>query len=159
MNDSLISFLTRYFPVFMGTIFMAIFSTAMLTVVVEESYLRRLDPSLRAELSGWGLLSLTVFFGFVNFMIARGRRWAAGLLAGYFAFCLLLVLPAIQYGPHTLAYSLGIAFPLLGLLLLNTHRHREMRQKLFEVRIQRNAARAIYKNLSKKLKAKARNAR
>lgn len=159
MNESLINFLIRYFPVFMGTIFMAIFSTAVLTVLVDEIYLRELGQPLRTELSGWGLLSFTFFFGFANFMIARGRAWAAGLLMGYFAFCLMLVISTIQYRPHTVAFSLGVAFPLLGLLLLNTDRHREMRQKLFEIRIQRNAARAIYKKYSNKLKARARRAR
>jgi len=159
VNESLISFLTRYFPVFMGTIFMAIFSTAMLTVLVDETYLRELDQPLRTELSGWGLLLLTFFFGFANFMIARGRSWAANLLMGYFAFCLMLVISTIQYRPHTVAFSLGVVFPLLGLLVINTDRHREMRQKLFEIRIQRNAVRATYKKYSNKLKAKARRAR
>ncbi|WP_256575412.1 hypothetical protein [Pseudomonas sp. NFPP28] len=153
MNESLLSFLLRYFPVFMGTIFMAIFSTAMVVVLVDDHYLGRLEPSLRTESTGWGLLSLTFFFGVSNFMIARGYRWAAGLFVGYFAFCLMLVVPTIQYRPHTVAFSLGVLFPVLGLLLLNTERHREMRQKLFEVRIQRNAAKAIYKKHVSRLKA------
>ncbi|KAA8562458.1 MULTISPECIES: hypothetical protein, partial [unclassified Pseudomonas] len=155
MNESPLRFLRRNFPVFMSTIFMAIFSTAMVTVLVDDHYLRKLEPSLRTELMGWGLLSLTFFFGFSNFMIVRGFNWAVGLLAGYFAFCLMLVIPTIQYRPHTVAFSLGVVFPLLGLLLLNTERHREMRQKLFEIRIQRNTARAIYKNYCNKLKARA----
>lgn len=150
MTESVASFLRRYFPVFMGTIFMAILSTAMVTVLVDENYLRSLDQPLRTELSGWGLLSLTAFFGLSNFMIVRGRRWATGLLVGYFAFCLMLVLPTIQYRPHTVAFSLGVAFPLLGLLLLNTERHREMRRKLIEIRIQRNTAKANYKKYRNK---------
>lgn len=145
MNDSLTSFLVRYFPVFMGTIFMAIFSTAMVTILVGDHYLRRLEPSLRTELSGWGLLSLTVFFGLSNLMIVRGHRWATGLLVGYFAFCLLLVIPTIQYRPHTVAFFLGVVFPMMGLLLLNCERYRELRRKLFEIRIQRNTARRINK--------------
>nr|WP_315414204.1 hypothetical protein [uncultured Pseudomonas sp.] len=150
MTESVASFLGRYFPMFMGTIFMAILSTAMVTVLVDENYLRGLDQPLRTELSGWGLLSLTAFFGLSNFMIVRGRRWATGLLVGYFAFCLMLVLPTIQYRPHTVAFSLGVAFPLLGLLLLNTERHREMRRKLIEIRIQRNTAKANYKKYRNK---------
>ncbi|WP_256587033.1 MULTISPECIES: hypothetical protein [Pseudomonas] len=158
MSESVAGFLIRYFPVFIGTIFMGIFAGAMVTVLVDTSYLRSLEPSLQAEVSGWGLLSMTAVLAFANFMIARGRKWAASLLMSYFAFSLMLVLPMIQYRPHTLAFSLGIAFPLLGLLLLNTHRHREMRQKLFEIHIQRNATRVIYKKYSNKLKAKARRA-
>ncbi len=159
MNESLNGFLIRYFPVFMGTIFMAIFSTAMVTVLVEDHYLRSIEPSLRSESSGWGLLSLAVFFGLSNFMILRGRQWANGLLVGYFAFCLMLVIPTIQYRPQTVAFSLGIVFPLLGLLLLNTERHREMRQKLFEIRIQRKRASIIYKKYASEPKSKARSER
>jgi hypothetical protein len=159
VNESLISFLRCYFPVFMGTIFMAIFSTAMVTVLVDEIYLLELGQPLRTELSGWGLLSLTFFFGFANFMIARGRLWAASLLVGYFAFCLMLVISTIQHRPHAVALSLGVVFPLLGLLLLTTDRHREMRQKLFEIRIQRNAVRAIYKKNSNTFKTKQRSAK
>jgi hypothetical protein len=149
MTDSVARFLTRYFPVFMGTIFMAIFSGAMVTVLINATYLRRLEPSLQTEVSGWALLSLTAFLVFGNFMIARGRRWAAGFMVGYFAFCLMLVIPTIQFSPHTLAYALGIASPLLGLLLLNTPRHREMRQKLSEIRAQRAVVVALYEKHSK----------
>lgn len=159
MSESVAGFLIRYFPVFMGTIFMGLFAGAMVTVLVDTTYLRSLEPSLQAEVSGWSLLSMTAFLVFANFMIARGRKWAASVLMGYFAFSLMLVLPMIQYRPHTVAFSLGVAFPLFGLLLLNTHRHREMRQKLFEIHIQRNAARAIYETYSNQLKAKARRAR
>lgn len=159
MSESVAGFLIRYFPVFMGTIFMGIFGGAMVTVLLDATYLRSLEPSLQAEVSGWSLLSMIAVLVFANIMIARGRTWAASLLMGYFAFSLMLVIPTIQYRPHTVALSLGIAFPLLGLLLLNTHRHREMRQKLFEIRIQRNAARAIYEKHSNKLKAKARRAK
>ncbi len=85
--------------------------------------------------------------------------WAASLLMGYFAFCLMLVISTIQSRPHTVAFSRGVVFPLLGLLLLNTDRHREMRQKLFEIRILRNAVRTTYKKYSNKLKTRARRAR
>ena len=45
------------------------------------------------------------------------------------------------------AYVMGLLFPLAGLLLLNSQRHREMRQKLVELRHLREAATAKYKNL------------
>lgn len=66
-----------------------------------------------------------------------GRYWASVVLAGYFALCLMLVVPTIEYHPHTLVYSLGVVCPLCGMLVLNTERHREMCQKLFELRVQR----------------------
>ena len=73
-------------------------------------------------------------------MIARGYPWATKLVAGYLGACLLFALPMIQYDLHTLVYGSAVLFPLLGLLLLNSKRHREMRQKLLEIRHLRQAA-------------------
>jgi len=43
----------------------------------------------------------------------------------------------IYFAPHQVLYGLAVLFPLLGLLLLNSNRHREMRSKLVEIRHQR----------------------
>jgi hypothetical protein len=45
----------------------------------------------------------------------------------------------IQYPPHLLVYTSAVLFPLFGLLLLNSKRHREMRKKLLEIRHLRQA--------------------
>lgn len=78
---------------------------------------------------------------------SRGRSWATSLLMGYFAFCLMLVVSTIQSRFPSWGYFCSILS------------HREMRQKLFEIRIQRNAVRAICKKYSNKVKARARRAR
>lgn len=135
MNESFASFLLRYLPAFMGTIIMAIFSAAMVIFLIDATYLSGHDPLRKIQLSSAGLLSLTTLLVFSNVMIARGHRWATGLLGAYFGVCLMLVVPAIQFNPHIAGYSSGIVFPILGLLLLNTRRHREMRQKLYEHRL------------------------
>jgi hypothetical protein len=62
-----------------------------------------------------------------------GDRW----VAGYFLACLAAVLPTFAYGPHQGVYVFAVLLPLLGLLLLNSKRHREMRSKLIEIRHQR----------------------
>ncbi len=159
MNDSTVSVVIRYLPVFVGTLFMAVLSGASVIVLNEPVYLRKLDPALRTEVSRWGVLVLTAAVVFLNGMIARGRKWAAGWMACYFAVCLLLVLPTLDDCPHRLAFSLGVVFPLLGLLLLNTDRHREMRYACREMRAQRTLVRALYKKFSDNLKAKKRRAR
>jgi hypothetical protein len=46
---------------------------------------------------------------------------------------------------HPLIYAVTLLFPLLALLLLNSKRHREMRQKLLEVRHLRQALIAKHK--------------
>ncbi|AVE06850.1 hypothetical protein [Pseudomonas palleroniana] len=128
------AFLRRYFPVFMGTIFMAIFSGSSAVSMAGVTYWRDADPALKSSYSGLLILLLVVVIVFSNVMIARGRTWATGLVAVYLGGCLLFVLPMIQYHLHALAYGSGVFFPLMGLLLLNSKRHREMRQKLVEVR-------------------------
>jgi hypothetical protein len=133
------SFLARYFPVFMGTIFMAIFSGASAVSLAGVTYLRGVDPVLKSNYSGLAILILVAVIVFGNFMIARGRPWATGLVAGYLGCCLLFVLPMIQYPPHLLVYTSAVLFPLFGLLLLNSKRHREMRKKLLEIRHLRQA--------------------
>ena len=139
------SFLTRYFPVFMGTIFMAIFSGASALSLAGVTYLRGVDPSLKANYSVLAILVLVAVLVVGNVMIARGYPWADRLVAGYLAGCLLFVVPMIQYHPHMQVYCSAVLFPLFGLLLLNSKRHREMRQKLVEVRHLRQAAIAKYK--------------
>lgn len=57
--------------------------------------------------------------------------WA---IAAFYVVCFLVVLPTYSYRPHMAAYVIGLLFPLLGLLLLNSQRHREMRRQLLEIR-------------------------
>lgn len=134
------SFLARYFPVFMGTIFMAIFSGSAAVSTAGVTYLRGFDPALKSSYSGGAILLLVAVLVFGNIMIARGYPWASRLVAAYLGACLLFVLPMIQYDLNTLVYGSAVLFPLIGLLLLNSKRHREMRQKLVEIRHLRQAA-------------------
>lgn len=142
---SINGFLARYFPVFMGTIFMAIFSGSVAVSMAGVTYLRGVDPALKSSYSGAAILVLVAVLVFGSVMIARGYRWATRLVAGDLVCCLLFVLPMIQYGINTLVYSSAVLFPLLGLLLLNSRRHREMRQKLLEVRRLKEAVIARHK--------------
>ena len=139
------SFLARYFPVFMGTIFMAIFSGSVAISTAGVTYLRGVDPQLKSSYSGAAILILVAVLVLGNVMIARGYTWATRLMAGYLGACLLFVLPMIQYDLNRLVYGSAVLFPLLGLLLLNSNRHREMRQRLLEIRHLRQAVIAARK--------------
>ena len=134
------SFLARYFPVFMGTIFMAIFSGSAAVSMAGVTYLRGVDPALKANYSVGAILVLVAVLVFGNVMIARGYPWATRLVAAYLGACLLFALPMIQYDLNKLVYGSAVLFPLLGLLLLNSKRHREMRKKLSGIRHLRQAA-------------------
>ncbi|WP_339493322.1 hypothetical protein [Pseudomonas sp. EA_35y_Pfl1_P108] len=123
----------------MGTIFMAIFSGSASVSMAGVTYLRGLDPALKANYSVGAILVLVAVLVFGNVMIARGYSWATRLVASYLGACLLFVLPMIQYDLNKLVYGSAVLFPLLGLLLLNSKRHREMRKKLSEIRHLRQA--------------------
>ncbi|MGN8345093.1 hypothetical protein ACLEJQ_15985 [Pseudomonas sp. SMV71] len=136
-GGSLKGFLARYFPVFMGTILLACFSGSTLLVLAGTTYWRALEPSVRTDYVGLGTLALVLVLVVGNLLIARGRAWAVGCVAGYFLACLGAVIPMFAYRPHQGVYLSAMLLPLLGLLLLNSKRHREMRRKLVEIRRQR----------------------
>ncbi|MCW1246923.1 hypothetical protein OC610_21085 [Pseudomonas sp. SAICEU22] len=136
-GGSLKPFLARYFPVFMATILLGCFSGSTLLVLAGTTYWRALEPSARTDFIGLGTLALVFVLVLGNLMIARGRAWATWWVAGYFLACLAAVLPTFAYGPHQGVYVFAVLLPLLGLLLLNSKRHREMRSKLIEIRHQR----------------------
>ncbi|ALI06854.1 MULTISPECIES: hypothetical protein [Pseudomonas] len=136
-GGSLKSFLARYFPVFMGTILLGCFSGSTLLVLAGATYWRVLEPSARTDYVGLGTLALVLVLVLGNLLIARGRAWAVWWVAGYFLACLAAVLPTFAYGAHQGVYLFAVLLPLLGLLLLNSKRHREMRSKLVDIRRQR----------------------
>ncbi|AKJ97484.1 MULTISPECIES: hypothetical protein [Pseudomonas] len=136
-GGSLKGFLARYFPVFMGTLLLGCFCGSMLLSLAGTTYWRALEPSTRADYVGFGTLALVLVLVGANLLIVRGRAWAVWGVAGYFLACLAAVLPMFAYRPHQGVYLFAVLLPLLGLLLLNSQRHREMRRKLVEIRRQR----------------------
>ncbi|MGU9829253.1 MULTISPECIES: hypothetical protein [unclassified Pseudomonas] len=139
------SFLSQYFPVFMGAIFAAVFTLVLAVPLVFDSYFPDLPLADNAKYSFLGALVLAWGVVHCNFMIARGRPQWVWPLATLLGLCILAVLPTIAYRPHVLLYGLSVLLPLLALLLLNSKRHREMRQKLLEVRHLREAMLAKHK--------------
>lgn len=147
MNElpSIRHFLSKYFPVFMGAIFASIFTLVFAVPLFFESYFRNLPLADNAKYSFFGGIALTLIVVHCNFMIARGRpQWVRPLVV-LLALCFLGVLPTIAYEVQPLIYAVTLLFPLLALLLLNSKRHREMRQKLLEVRHLRQALIAKHK--------------
>lgn len=132
-------FLARYFPVFMGAIFACIFTLVFAVPAFFDSYAPNLSMADNAKYSFLVGIALTLVIVHCNFMIARGRpQWAQPLVV-LLGLCFLGVVPTLNDQPNRLMYALSLLLPLLGLLLLNSKRHREMRQKLLEVRQLRDA--------------------
>lgn len=123
-------FLLRYFPVFIGVIFSGIFASVAVVMLAENYYF----PSLtNADAENTGRV-LAIFITHCNFMIAYGRpKWAWGMCALFIA-CLLVALPGFLFSPHPFIYAECFFWPLLGLLLLRSKRHQEMRAKCVELR-------------------------
>ncbi|CDF96512.1 MULTISPECIES: membrane protein [unclassified Pseudomonas] len=130
-------FFQRHFLGFIAAIFTAYLSVALALALAFVTYFRSWplkDSGIYIMLAG-AVVTLLVAHG--NLMVLWGRpRWV-WLLVGVFVACLAFVLPMIYFAPHQVLYGLAVLFPLLGLLLLNSKRHREMRSKLVEIRHQR----------------------
>lgn len=130
-------FLVRNFPVFIGVIFSGFFGSTAVVVLVENYYL----PSLSNAAAENACVVLALFITHCNFMIAYGRpKWARGMY-GLFIACLLVAVPGFHFSPNPFIYAECFFWPVLGLLLLRSKRHREMRAKCVELRHMRGKVR------------------
>ncbi|SCW86292.1 hypothetical protein [Pseudomonas sp. NFACC05-1] len=134
-KHSLSAFLAHYFPTFIGAFFLACFAVSASISLASSTYFRG-DPE-RAKYSFLIALVLSLLLALSHFFMIRGRSWGVRVIVVFYLGCLFTVLPTYGYEPHPVVYVAGLLFPLLGLLLLNSKRHREMRSKLVEVRRQR----------------------
>lgn len=131
------AFRKQYFPTFMAGIYAGCASLASMLVIVLTTYLRNVSLSDAALPTYMTVFLLCVFFSLCNILIIRGRpRWVWGAV-WVFILCFLTTLPAIAFQPHRFIYLLGVCAPLLGLFILNTRRHREMRQEYVRIRLWR----------------------
>lgn len=127
-------FLLRYFPVFISAIFMGLLGGTAVVALLEHHYPRAAPWALStsAAVNACGILAL--FITLCNVMIVCGRpKWVWGMY-GLFIACLLFALPAFQFSPHPFIYAESIVWPLFGLVLLSSKRHREMRDIYVELR-------------------------
>jgi hypothetical protein len=149
-------FLRHHFPTFMGGICLALLSLLTAEVLVVDAYFR--DVSLEAS-TMWLLAvsaGVTVFISVCHFFLVYGRpKWVWGVVA-IFLGCLLAVLPTIEHRPHKVLVNLGVLFPLLGLLNLNSNRHREFRKKVVVIRYKRERFLSIQRARMRRLKAERR---
>ncbi|MEA1028941.1 hypothetical protein FHJ31_00870 [Pseudomonas sp. Fig-3] len=150
-KHSLNAFLAHYFPTFICAFFLACFAVSASISLVSSTYFRG-DPE-RAKYSFLVALILSLLLALSHFVMIRGRSWGVRAIVVFYLACLFTVLPTYGYKPHPFAYVTGLLFPLLGLLLLNSKRHREMRQKLSELREERMAIRSAVR-LQKKRKGR-----
>ncbi|AMB83992.1 hypothetical protein AWM79_01170 [Pseudomonas agarici] len=123
-------FLVFYFPVFIGVFLAAIASVLFSISLITDNFYQ--------EDTGVYILLIESLFALIivhsHFMVLRGRpQWVWGIV-GVLVICLLSPLSAAHYMADQLTWFLAVLFPLLGLFVLNSKRHRKMRCKMAQVR-------------------------
>lgn len=124
------AFMARYFAIFMATVFVGCFSLAAMLVLVNTTYLKGASGELKGDFAALVLGTGTLLLVTGNVLIVRGVGKSVWVIACLFAACVLVTLPAIQFVVHTALYLIALLLPLVGLLLINSARHREMRARL-----------------------------
>ncbi|MDE1908928.1 hypothetical protein ACW9I4_19915 [Pseudomonas sp. SDT2931_S440] len=141
--------LKRYMPTIASWMLAGCFSIAMMGILVLVTYL---DSALEDRtLRNWffGGLAVSILFSLAQIQVVYGRPHWVWINVGIYFVCLLISLPAITYRPNTYLYSMALLGPLVGLLILNSNRCREMRQKMLEIRHKREAIIATLKEQGK----------
>ena len=149
-------FMRQYFPIFIGGVFSGIFSVVCILVLYVEAFYRQLRVEDGVMWLLAGALLAVAFLCVCHFFLIWGRViwvWGVALL---FFICLCLALPIVEYRPTKIVYFLGVLSPLIGLLTLNSSRHREMRKIFISARHKRKRFLGIRKARLHRLKAETR---
>ncbi|WP_455926350.1 hypothetical protein [Pseudomonas putida] len=135
------AWLIKHYPTFIGVILLACIAIGCGVVLVAQTYFSRVPISGGKGLGIYlGIMGFGVLIILSHFLMARGRAWAVWGVVLSLSICLLFTLPAIFYDAHRGVYLTAVVSGLLGLLLLSTSRHREMRRYFVWLRQQREGA-------------------
>jgi hypothetical protein len=146
-------FMRRYFPVFIAGIFTAIFSFATTSVLYFDAFCQGAVLEKCLMFGFAVMITATALMCICHIFLVRGRPiWVWGVAILFLA-CLSLVLPMIGHRPSKVIYLSAVSFPLLGLLILNSDRHRAMRESLLVIRHKRSRLQGIHKARLRRLKA------
>ncbi|MBF8806198.1 hypothetical protein [Pseudomonas asiatica] len=132
------AFMTRYFPTFMGGSLLCMLAGGGGISMWQHGYLRGVSDSQTYALAA--LLTLCFLICVGQIALIRGFRWGVWLVLPS------LLGPAIAavglFGTrYAGAVQMSVLFmSLAGLLVLNSNKHRAMRKRLEEMRLQRNGA-------------------
>ncbi len=129
--------IVRYMPVFMGVVFMGCFSLAAVVSLAGDALFSDVPLHKRAIYSWLGCLALGFFVVQTNVFILFGRRRWAAVMGVYFVSCISLMVFSFGANESRVLMGLSLLWPLLGLLMLNSQRHREMREHFAWLRSQR----------------------
>jgi hypothetical protein len=139
------TFRRRYGLVIGAELVTGCLTIAMTSVLLLTTYFSNLAEHQAAKMFFFGCLVIGLVFFFAKIEVICGRVKLVWINAGIYLICLLISLTTIAYRPPTTLYFIALLSPLVGLLILNSHRCRELRQKSHELRLKRQAITAILK--------------
>ena len=102
-----------------------------------ETYLSEAPKDVTLRNWFFSGLAICAVFSVAQFQVLYGRSHWIWISVGIHCFCFLASLLSIIYKPNTYLYSMSLLAPLIGLLILNSKRSRELCQKMVEVRHKR----------------------
>ncbi|RAU43110.1 MULTISPECIES: hypothetical protein [unclassified Pseudomonas] len=129
----LAEFRRKHFPPFISSIFLGILSTASVLVMVNGTYLKRVDLDFTMAFAL--MIVVNIIQSVCSINVFRGYpRWATGSVL-LFLFNLIISIPAITYSPPMGLYVVTLISALSGLYCLNSLRYRSMAQAAKAMRL------------------------
>lgn len=128
-----------HLPMFFAAFLMALFAMSLATMIVLQQHVS--DPEQDILYYFQAMFVLCVYLCSANLLVVRGRPWGVWLVVALMLVCILTVLLGSGYRVPRAMFFLGLFCPLVALLLLNTRRHRAMREVMVKVRAERAAIR------------------
>ncbi|SDR31311.1 hypothetical protein SAMN04490186_5003 [Pseudomonas grimontii] len=130
-------FRRRYALVIGADLLAGCFTIAMTAVLLLVTFLSRFPEGLAIKIFFFGSVTMGVVLFFSKIQVTHGRIHLVWISVGIYIICLLISLPAIAYRPPLFLYVMPLLSPLIGLLILNSNRCRELRHKMVEIRRKR----------------------
>jgi hypothetical protein len=143
------TFRRRYALVIGADVLAGCFTIAMTAVLLLVTFLSVLPDERAVKIFFFGSLATGLVLFVSKIQVAYGRIHLVWMSVGIYLMCLVISLPAIAYRPPLALYSMALLSPLIGLLILNSNRCRELRHKMVELRHKRENHIAILKKQDK----------
>ncbi|WP_083374554.1 hypothetical protein [Pseudomonas costantinii] len=129
--------LRRYMPVIAGDLLAGCGSIALTAILAMLTYLSTYAVDVVAKTVFGGIMVLGGVFALAKAEVLYGRIQWVWINVSVYLICLVASLPTIVYRPNAYLYSMALLSSLIGLLILNSNRCREMRHKMVEIRKKR----------------------
>lgn len=129
--------LKRYMPLIGIDAIVGCCSIALAAILATLTYLATYTVDVIAKTGFMGGMGLGAAFALAKAEVLYGRIHWVWVNVAVYCLCFLTSLPSIIYKPDTYLYVMALLCPLVGLLILNSARCRELRRKMVEVRHKR----------------------